>query len=128
MPQSLKVTHLKLKRQSRFLAIGFDDGSLYQLSCEFLRVHSPSAEVQGHGTPVLVTNKKQVNITAVEAVGHYGVKLVFDDGHDTGIYSWSVLHHLATNHDTLWQAYLSKLAGAKASREAIIPMAVQYRP
>ena len=122
------VTDLKLKRKSRQLEVTFDDGKIHQLSCEFLRVHSPSAEVQGHGNPILVAHKKMVNITHVEMVGHYGVKLTFDDGHDTGIYSWSVLFHLATQYDELWQTYLSRLTEEKASREAIIPMVIKYRP
>ncbi|MBE8166818.1 MAG: DUF971 domain-containing protein [Shewanella sp.] len=122
------VTDLKLKRKSRQLEVTLDDGMTHQLSCEFLRVHSPSAEVQGHGNPILVAHKKMVNITHVEMVGHYGVKLVFDDGHDTGIYSWSVLYHLVTQYDELWQTYLSRLAEEKASREAIIPMVIKYRP
>ncbi|MBM7074167.1 DUF971 domain-containing protein [Shewanella sp. 202IG2-18] len=123
-----KVTQLKLKQKSRLLVIAFSDGTSGEVSCEFLRVHSPSAEVQGHGTPVLVTNKKQVNISNIEAVGHYGVKLVFDDGHDTGIYSWEVLHHLVSHHQSLWQSYLERLTNEKGSREAIIPMVVKYRP
>ena len=94
----------------------------------FLRVHSPSAEVQGHGTPILVTHKKQVNVDRIDPVGHYGVKLVFDDGHDTGIYSWEVLHHLLTHQEPLWQAYLARLQEEKGSRESIIPMVVKYRP
>ena len=122
-----KVTQLKLKQKSRLLAIAFDDGTSGELSCEFLRIHSPSAEVQGHGNPVLVTNKKQVNINSIEPVGHYGVKLMFDDGHDTGIYSWEVLHHLVNHQSQLWQAYLVRLQQEKGSREAIIPMVVKYR-
>ena len=123
-----KLTHINLKRKSRRLVIEFSDGTTGELSCEFLRVYSPSAEVQGHGKPVLVTNKKQVNIDNIEAVGHYGVKLVFDDGHDTGIYSWEVLHHLLTHQQDLWQEYLERLQQQKGSREAIIPIVVKYRP
>ncbi len=119
-----KVTRVNLKRKSRILVIEFNDGTAGELSCEFLRVHSPSAEVQGHGAPVLVTNKKQVNIDRIEAVGHYGVKLVFDDGHDTGIYSWEILHHLLLNRQQLWREYLERLRNEKGSREDIIPMAV----
>ncbi|MCH4292768.1 DUF971 domain-containing protein [Shewanella sp. 3B26] len=122
-----QVVSLKLKRKSRLLEVGFDDGSQYQLSCEFLRVYSPSAEVHGHGNPVLVTNKKAVNITAIEPVGNYAVKLVFDDGHDTGLYSWQVLHQLATNQLILWEQYLARLRAEKGSREAVIPMEIRYR-
>ncbi len=125
---TVKVTQLNLKRKSKMLFIEFNDGTVGELNCEFLRVHSPSAEVQGHGNPILVTNKKQVNIDKIEPVGHYGVKLVFDDGHDTGIYSWQVLHHLTEHHQQLWQAYLQRLQQEKGSREAIIPMVIKYRP
>ncbi|QSX30448.1 DUF971 domain-containing protein [Shewanella cyperi] len=121
------VTSLKLKRKSRLLEIGFDDGSSFELSCEFLRVHSPSAEVHGHGQPVLVTHKKDVNISAIEPVGNYAVKLVFDDGHNTGLYSWQVLHHLASNQQQLWQDYLDRLKAEKGSREPLIAMKISYR-
>jgi len=121
------VTSLKLKRKSRLLEIGFDDGSSFELSCEFLRVHSPSAEVHGHGQPVLVTHKKDVNISAIEPVGNYAVKLVFDDGHNTGLYSWQVLYHLASHQQQLWQDYLDRLKAEKGSREPLIAMKVSYR-
>lgn len=80
------VTDIKLKRKSRLLDITFDTGETYQLSCEILRVYSPSADVHGHGKPVLVTHKKQVNINTLEAVGNYAVKITFDDGHNTGLF------------------------------------------
>ena len=124
--QSPKVTGLKLKRKSRLLEVSFDDGSAYSLSCELLRVYSPSAEVHGHGNPVLVTHKKNVNIDAITPVGNYAVKIVFDDGHDTGLFSWQVLHDLATNQVELWENYLARIRAAKASREPMIDMAVKY--
>ena len=120
------VSALKLKRQSRILEISFDDGSQYQLSCEMLRVYSPSAEVHGHGNPKLVTHKKDVNISKIEPVGNYAVKIVFDDGHDTGLFSWKVLYDLATHQVELWEKYLARLRAEKASREPLISMAVKY--
>lgn len=120
------VEALKLKRKSRQLEMTFDNGEVHQLSCEMLRVYSPSAEVHGHGNPVLVTHKKNVNITAIEPVGNYAVKIVFDDGHDTGLFSWKVLYDLATHQVDLWEKYLARLRAAKASREPLIDMAVKY--
>ena len=120
------VTDLKLKRKSRILEISFDTGETHQLSCEMLRVYSPSAEVHGHGNPVLVTHKKNVNINALDAVGNYAVKITFDDGHNTGLFSWKVLHDLATNQVELWENYLARLRAAKASREPLIDMTVKY--
>ncbi|MGI2260254.1 gamma-butyrobetaine hydroxylase-like domain-containing protein [Shewanella sp. GXUN23E] len=120
------VTALKLKKKSRLLEISFSDGSQHSLSCEFLRVHSPSAEVHGHGNPVLVTHKKEVNIKAIEPVGNYAVKLIFDDGHDTGLYSWKVLWDLASNQPQLWEQYLARLRAEKGSREPLIAMNIKY--
>lgn len=123
---SPNVESLKLKRKSRQLEMHFDNGETYQLSCEMLRVYSPSAEVHGHGNPVLVTHKKNVNISAIEPVGNYAVKIVFDDGHDTGLFSWKVLYDLATHQVDLWEKYLACLRAEKASREPLIDMAVKY--
>ncbi|MBB1269309.1 gamma-butyrobetaine hydroxylase-like domain-containing protein [Shewanella sp. SR44-3] len=117
-----KVVGLKLKRQSRLLQVNFDDNQSLDISCELLRVYSPSAEVQQHGSPVLVTHKKNVNIKAIEAVGNYAVKLVFDDGHDTGIYSWEVLYRLGSQQTQLWQDYLARLKAEHGSREGLIPI------
>ncbi|WP_445947164.1 gamma-butyrobetaine hydroxylase-like domain-containing protein [Shewanella sp.] len=117
-----KVVGLKLKRQSRVLQVNFDDNQSLDISCELLRVYSPSAEVQQHGSPVLVTHKKNVNIKAIEAVGNYAVKLVFDDGHDTGIYSWEVLYRLGSQQTQLWQDYLARLKAEHGSREGLIPI------
>ena len=123
---SPNVESLKLKRKSRQLEMHFDNGETYQLSCEMLRVYSPSAEVHGHGNPVLVTHKKNVNIKAIEPVGNYAVKITFDDGHDTGLFSWKVLYDLATHQLDLWEKYLARLRAEKASREPLIDMAVKY--
>jgi len=124
--QSPQVTDIKLKRKSRLLELSFDDGKHYQVSCELLRVYSPSAEVHGHGNPVLVTHKKNVNIKAIEPVGNYAVKIVFDDGHDTGLFSWKMLYDLANDQVELWENYLARLRAAKASREPLIDMTVMY--
>lgn len=116
---SPRPTELKLHQQSRELDIAFDDGKAFKLSCEFLRVYSPSAEVRGHGPgqEVLQTGKKNVSITAIEPVGTYAVKLVFSDGHDTGIYSWDYFYDLGIRQDDYWKQYLARMAVAKASRE-----------
>jgi DUF971 family protein len=113
-------TEIKLHRASRVLELTFADGQAFKLPCEFLRVHSPSAEVRGHGPgqEVLQAGKREVNIEAIEPVGTYAVKLVFSDGHDTGLYTWSYLHELGRDHDALWRAYLDRLKQAGASRDA----------
>ncbi|BDM63052.1 hypothetical protein NFHSH190041_05040 [Shewanella sp. NFH-SH190041] len=121
-----QVSALKLKKKSRQLDISFTDGQQFTLSCEFLRVYSPSAEVHGHGKPVLVSHKKNVNISAIEPVGNYAVKIIFDDGHDTGLYSWQLLHQLGSNQAQLWEEYLARLRAAKASREPLIAMNITY--
>lgn len=113
-----RPTKIKLHRRSRILELAFDDGSHFELSCEFLRVHSPSAEVRGHGPgqEVLQIGKENVNIERIEPVGQYAVRLCFDDGHDTGLYSWGLLYDLGRRKDELWQRYLQRLAEAGASR------------
>ena len=111
------VSGIKLKRQSKLLEVTFDNGQTYNISCEMLRVFSPSAEVQRHGDPILVTHKTAVNITAIEPVGHYAVKIVFDDGHDTGLYSWDYLYDLCTTHEQRWQRYVERLTAAGATRD-----------
>lgn len=110
---------IKFLQKSRILEIQFDNGERFSLPCEYLRVFSPSAEVKGHGQSEgqLVSGKKDINIIDIEPVGHYAVKLIFDDGHRTGIYSWENLYDLATHYDTYWQHYLQRLAAANASRE-----------
>ena len=110
---------IRLVRDERRLEIDFDDGLSTALSAELLRVESPSAEVQGHSAAQkkIIPGKRQVAITAVEPVGHYAVRLVFDDGHATGLYSWPYLHHLAQSQDTVWAAYLSALDQRGLSRD-----------
>lgn len=112
-------TEIKLHQQSRLLEIIFDDGACFQLPYEFLRVYSPSAEVRGHGAgqETLQVGKQNVGIREVLPVGNYAIKIVFDDGHDSGLYSWDYFYKLGRNQAQLWQEYLSKLAAAGGSRE-----------
>ncbi|HSH06630.1 MAG TPA: DUF971 domain-containing protein [Burkholderiales bacterium] len=116
---SPQPTEIKLHQKSRVLEISFADGKTFQLPCEFLRVHSPSAEVRGHGPgqEVLQTGKQDVGITHIEPVGTYAIQLVFSDGHDTGIYSWDLLYQYGLHQEEMWQDYLRRLAEAGASRE-----------
>jgi DUF971 family protein len=118
MSSAPRVTSITLHRASHLLEVGFDTGETFQLSCEYLRTHSPSADVQGHGPGqrVLQHGKRDVNISAIEPVGHYGVLLKFDDGHSTGIFSWPVLYELGRNQTSNWQAYLAALENAKLNR------------
>lgn len=118
-PNSPRPTDIRLHQASRLLEISFDDGKSARLSCEFLRVYSPSAEVRGHGTgqETLQTGKEDINISAIEPVGNYAVKLSFSDGHDTGLYSWDYLYDLASNYEALWLEYLGKLAMAGVTRK-----------
>ena len=111
-------TEITLHQQSRELEIAFADGVRYRLPYEFLRVHSPSAEVRGHGPgqEVLQTGKQGVNVLGVEPVGGYAMKIMFDDGHDSGLYTWEYLRHLGTHQDSLWQEYLHRLEAAGKSR------------
>lgn len=114
-----KPTDIKLHQQSRILELAFDDGSQFELPCEYLRVFSPSAEVRGHGPgqEVLQVGKERVNVVAIEPVGSYAVLLRFDDGHDTGIYSWETLYELGTNRTEYWGSYLKRLRDAGHRRE-----------
>lgn len=102
---------INLHQKSRMLVLEYDNGEKFELSCEYLRVHSPSADVKGHGPgqEVLQTGKEKVNIKEIEPVGNYAVKLVFDDGHNTGLYSWSYLYELGIEHDNNWMHYLDAL-------------------
>lgn len=113
-------TEIKLHQKSRMLEIAFADGKRFELPCEFLRVYSPSAEVRGHGPgqEVLQVGKQDVEITQIEPVGSYAVKLVFSDGHDSGLYSWDYFYDLGVNQEALWKRYLERMAEAGASREA----------
>ena len=107
----MRPKDINLHRKSRTLELIYEDDQRHQLSCEYLRVFSPSAEVRGHGPgqEVLQLDKEQVNITDIQPVGHYAIKLVFDDGHDSGIYDWKLLYELGTNHEKNWQDYLHRL-------------------
>jgi DUF971 family protein len=109
---------IRLRKQSRQLTVVYDDEQQFDLSFEYLRVHSPSAQVQGHGPgqEILQTGKEDVCITAVEPVGHYAVRLIFDDGHDSGLYTWKHLYELGRDHDVRWQAYLDRLKAAGYAR------------
>ncbi len=107
---------IKLHTESKELELVYNDGT-HRLSYEFLRVLSPSAEVQGHGKPILQTGKRFVTIRNIEPVGNYAVKIVFDDGHDSGLYSWSYLRELCDNKDSLWNEYLQKLEQAGEKRQ-----------
>jgi len=111
-------TEIKLHQKSRVMEIAFADGRTFRLPYEFLRVHSPSAEVRGHGPgqEVLQVGKRDVEIRALEPVGSYAVQPSFSDSHATGIYSWQYLYHLGENQDRLWAEYLEKLDKAGASR------------
>jgi DUF971 family protein len=111
-------TEIKLHQASRMLEITYADGKTFSLPCEFLRVHSPSAEVRGHGPgqEVLQTGKQDVAITRIEPVGTYAVQLFFSDGHDTGIFSWDLLYDYGVRQREMWQHYLNRLKDAGASR------------
>ena len=112
-------TEIKLHQMSRMLELTFSDGKNFHLSCEFLRVYSPSAEVRGHGPgqETLQVGKKNVDIKAIEAVGNYAVLLAFSDGHNTGIYSWDILYDYGVKQAEMWQDYLQRLEKVGASRE-----------
>ena len=112
-------TEIKLHQRSRAMEVTFSDGKVFRLPFEFLRVHSPSAEVRGHGPgqEVLQTGKREVDVLGLEPVGSYAVQPSFSDGHSTGIYSWEYLYHLGENQERLWKDYLAKLQAAGASRE-----------
>jgi DUF971 family protein len=113
-PNSPRPVDIRLHQASRILEITFNDDLHGKLPCEFLRVYSPSAEVRGHGIgqESLQWGKEDVNITHIEPVGNYAVKLTFSDGHDTGLYSWDYLYELARDQNALWQEYLGRLAAA----------------
>mgnify|MGYP006414641219 CR=1 FL=1 len=119
MQSNPRPTNIVLHKQSRALEVSFDNGEQFHLPCEFLRVYSPSAEVRGHGPgqEILQLGKENVSINEVEAVGNYAVKLVFDDGHDSGIYTWDFLYDLGTKHDDYWKSYLHALAHAGHERK-----------
>ena len=113
-----RPTDIRLRQKSRVLTIGFEDGRSFDLPFEYLRVSSPSAEVRGHGPgqEVLQTGKEDVGISALEPVGRYALRIVFDDGHDTGLYSWDYLYSLGAEFDLRWRDYLDRLRAAGYSR------------
>ncbi|MCV2403977.1 DUF971 domain-containing protein [Marinomonas sp. C2222] len=115
-PASTKVHYHK---QSRELALAFSDGQSFRLSAEYLRVHSPSAEVRGHGMqmPILQYGKKDVAINNIEGAGNYALKITFDDGHDSGLFSWDYLYNIGKNQAELWQMYLDRLEKEGRTRE-----------
>ena len=118
MSDTPKPTEINLHKASHVLEIAFNDGSRFNLPTEYLRVYSPSAEVQGHGPgqEVLQIGKQDVNINRIEQVGNYAIQLFFDDNHDTGIYSWDTLYKLGQDQEALWQEYLNKLKAAGHER------------
>jgi DUF971 family protein len=115
---AIRATEITLHQQSRTLEVQFSDGANYQLPCEYLRVYSPSAEVRGHfGVGAkLVTGKEQVNIKAMQPVGQYAVKILFDDGHDSGLFDWDYLYKLGKQYAVLWTDYLDRCREAGISR------------
>ena len=121
-----QVQKLHYHQRRKLLDVMFSDNVTAQFSAEFLRVLSPSAEVRGHGTPRLVANKRDVAILQMLPVGQYAVKLVFDDGHDSGIYSWSYLRQLHDNAEALWQDYLQRLSDANAVRDAKLAIKMSF--
>lgn len=123
MPSSPIPESIDVRTTSRVLALGYADGTVFELPFELLRVYSPSAEVMGHGPgqETLQTGKRWVQINDVEPVGHYAIKPLFSDGHASGIFTWEYLYQLGSQQEQLWQQYLDKLQAAGQSREA--PMA-----
>ena len=113
------ATEIRLHRADGVLEVAFDDGARFRLPSEYLRVESPSAEVQGHGPgqKTLVSGRRHVRVIDLEAVGNYAVRLIFDDLHDTGIYTWEYLRELGEQQETRWQAYLDELAARGLSRD-----------
>jgi len=116
MPKPIEI---RLKKEPRVLVIAFDDDSEFEYTFEYLRVNSPSAEVRGHGPgqETLQTGKENVTITGIDPVGHYAVRLVFDDGHDTGLYNWQYLYDLGRNMEANWLSYLDRLEAEGYPRE-----------
>ncbi len=110
-------TRIKLNKSSKTLELGYADGQQFSLPAEFLRVHSPSAEVQGHGNPVLQYGKINVALTDIQPAGNYALKMTFDDGHDSGIFTWDYLYRLGSQQTQIWQDYLDQLRAAGQSRD-----------
>lgn len=128
---SVFPTNITFHQVSRTLSLQFDTGEAFDLPCEFLRVFTPSAEARGHGPgqETLQVGKRDVTIERIEPVGNYAVRLVFSDGHDTGLYSWDMLYEFGRHHDELWATYLQKIESVGASRDAdLIADSVQLTP
>ncbi len=119
MNSSTQLTHLKWHKKSKSLTVEFSNRKQFELPLEYLRVYSPSAEVQGHGTgqEVLVSGQLFVNLTSIEPVGNYAIKLIFDDGHDSGLFTWRYLYELGINRQQNWTHYLDQLEQASLTRE-----------
>ena len=126
MAEKPRPTALTVHQQSKQLEVGFDDGAVFQIPFELMRVYSPSAEVQGHGPgqEVLQTGKRDIGIDGLETVGHYAVQPTFSDGHSSGIFSWDYLYFLGSQQPKLWQDYEARLAAAGMSRDAPMVAAV----
>ena len=112
-------TDIKYRKQSKVLQVSFDDGQCFEMPAEYLRVYSPSAEVRGHGPgqEQLQVGKEHVGIKAIEPMGNYAIRLIFDDGHDSGLYTWKLLHALGLERDRKWHTYLQRLEAAGYSRD-----------
>ncbi len=112
-------TEIRLHKDKKVLSVSFDGGKSFDMTAEYLRVNSPSAEVQGHGPDQRKTvgGKRNVTITGLEPVGNYAVKITFDDGHNTGLYSWSLLHDLGETYEARWAIYLQELAAIGLARD-----------
>jgi DUF971 family protein len=125
-PRSAQPTDIKLRTESRLLDVRFDDGSHFELPFEYLRVFSPSAEVKGHGggEGALVQGKQNVGISGVEPVGNYALRLFFDDGHNTGLYSWSVLYQLGREQVANWARYQERCTEAELAAKLKAPPAL----
>lgn len=123
-----KPNRIILHKASHTLEVRYADEHAYVLPAEYLRVHSPSAEVQGHGKPVLVGGKRHVQISAVQPVGRYAVKLIFDDGHDTGLFTWEVLSDLGAHQEKYWESYLTRLEEIGMSRDSEVVKLAALQP
>jgi len=123
-------TEIKLHQKSRILELVFENGDRFELTYEFLRVFTPSAEARGHGVgqETLQVGKRDIDILRIEPVGNYAIKPVFSDGHESGLYSWDILHTLCVHRDELWQAYLDKIEEAGASRDPAECTAPAHKP
>lgn len=117
MPNLKMPSAIELHRASKTLTLRYGPDETYELPAELLRVHSPSAEVQGHGKPILQFGKLHVGLDKVEMAGQYALKLTFDDGHDSGLFTWDYLYQLAQRQDALWADYLAELSQAGKSRD-----------